>query len=141
VTLALVPVFICLGLVILALAPLLTVLLALQVARQGGNFGITRPAREMLFTHVDRETRFKSKPVIDVVVYRGGDALSSIGFASLTDGLGLGVGAMAGIGAVIAAIWAIAGIYLGNVFRRRSAVATEHEPLRAGLAPQQQPAA
>jgi AAA family ATP:ADP antiporter len=140
VTLALVPVFICLGLVILAFAPLLTVLLALQVARQGGNFGITRPAREMLFTHVDRETRFKSKPVIDVVVYRGGDALSSIGFASLTDGFGLGVGAMAGIGAVIAAVWAAAGIYLGNVFRRRSAATIEHEPPRVALTPQQQPA-
>jgi AAA family ATP:ADP antiporter len=140
VTLALVPVFICLGLLILAFAPLLTVLLALQVARQGGNFGITRPAREMLFTHVDRETRFKSKPVIDVVVYRGGDALSSIGFASLTDGLGLSVGAMAGIGAVIAMVWAAAGIYLGNVFRRRSAATAEHEPLRTVLAPQQQPA-
>ncbi len=94
----------------------------------------------MLFTHVDRETRFKSKPVIDVVVYRGGDALSSIGFASLTDGFGLGVGAMAAIGAVIAAIWAGAGIYLGNVFRRRSAAATEHEPPRVAPTPQQQPA-
>ncbi len=140
-TLALVPVFICAGLAILAFAPILTVLLALQVARQGGNFGITRPAREMLFTQVDRETRFKSKPVIDVVVYRGGDALSSIGFASLTDGLGLGVGAMAGIGAVIAAIWAAAGIYLGNVYRRRSAAAAEQEPPRAALVPQQQAAA
>lgn len=141
VTLALVPVFICAGLVILAFAPILTVLLALQVARQGGNFGITRPAREMLFTHVDRETRFKSKPVIDVVVYRGGDALSSIGFASLTDGFGLGVGAMAGVGAVIAAVWAAAGIYLGGVFKRHSAAATEHEPQRtASLSPQQQAA-
>jgi AAA family ATP:ADP antiporter len=73
-------------------------------------------------------------------VYRGGDALTSIGFASLTDGFGLGVGAMAGIGAVIAAIWAAAGIYLGNVFRRHSAAAPEHEPRRAVLTPQQQPA-
>ncbi|HVY64994.1 MAG TPA: MFS transporter [Gammaproteobacteria bacterium] len=140
VTLALVPVLICAGLLMLAFAPILTVLLALQVVRQGGNFGITRPAREMLFTHVDRETRFKSKPVIDVVVYRGGDALSSIGFASLTDGLGLGVGAMAGVGAAIAAVWAAAGIYLGGVFKRHSAAAMEHEPQRAALTPQQQAA-
>jgi AAA family ATP:ADP antiporter len=89
--------------------------------RQGGNYGITRPAREMLFTNVDRETRFKSKPVIDVVVYRGGDSLSSIAFAALTDGVGLGVAAMAGIGAAIAAVWAAAGVYLGGVFRRHSA--------------------
>jgi AAA family ATP:ADP antiporter len=133
-TLALVPVFICAGLLILAFAPILTVLLALQVARQAGNYGITRPAREMLFTGVDRETRFKSKPVIDVVVYRGGDAASSIAFAGLTDGAGLGVGAMAAIGAAIAAVWAAGGVYLGRIFRRRNedeaAVEVRRAPLR-----------
>ena len=120
-TLALVPFFICAGMVILAFAPILTVLLALQVARQAGNYGITRPAREMLFTNVDRETRFKAKPVIDVAVYRGGDAASSIAFAGLTDGVGLGIAAMAVIGAGIAAVWGAAGIYLGRVFGRTAA--------------------
>ncbi|MFL2547513.1 MAG: NTP/NDP exchange transporter [Candidatus Rariloculaceae bacterium] len=120
ITLALVPVFICAGLLILAFAPILTVLLALQVARQAGNYGVTRPAREMLFTHVDRETRFKSKPVIDVAVYRGGDALSSLAFAGLTDGIGLGIAAMAGIGAGIAAVWAAAGVYIGRVFSSKN---------------------
>jgi AAA family ATP:ADP antiporter len=74
----------------------------------------------MLFTSVDRETRFKSKPVIDVAVYRGGDAASSIAFAGLTDGIGFGVGAMAGIGAGIAAVWALAGVYLGRAFGKRT---------------------
>lgn len=134
VTLALVPVFICAGLLILAFAPILTVLLALQVARQGANYGITRPAREMLFTNVDRETRFKSKPVIDVVVYRGGDAASSIAFASLTDGLGLGLGAMAAIGAGVAAVWAAAGIYCGRVFNRSTGGEGAERPARAQLA-------
>jgi AAA family ATP:ADP antiporter len=122
--LAVVPLVVCAGLVVLAFAPILMVLLALQVARQGGNYGITRPAREMLFTNVDRETRFKSKPVIDVVVYRGGDSLSSIAFAALTDGVGLGVAAMAGIGAAIAAVWAGTGLYLGGVFRQHNAAVT-----------------
>jgi AAA family ATP:ADP antiporter len=115
-TLALVPVFIAAGLVILAFAPILTVVLALQVARRAGNYAITRPAREMLFTAVDRETRFKAKPVIDIAVYRGGDAVSSIAFAGLTDGMGLGLGAMAAIGAGIAAVWAMVGRYLGRLF-------------------------
>lgn len=119
-TLALVPFFICAGLVILAFAPILTVLLAVQFARQAGNYGITRPAREMLFTNVDRETRFKAKPVIDVAVYRGGDAASSIAFAGLTDGLGFGIAAMAAIGAGIAAVWGTAGVYLGRVFGKTS---------------------
>ena len=133
-TLALVPVFICVGLLILAFAPILTVLLALQVARQAGNYGVTRPAREMLFTHVDRETRFKSKPVIDVVVYRGGDALSSIVFAGLTDGIGFGIAAMAAIGAGIAAVWAAAGIYVGRVFSTKNEDADEVQQAPAGVA-------
>jgi len=117
-TLALVPVFIACGLLILAFAPILTVVLALQVARRAGNYGITRPAREMLFTAVDRETRFKAKPVIDIVVYRGGDAVSSIAFAGLTDGLGLGLGAVALVGAGIASVWAFVGRALGRIFER-----------------------
>jgi AAA family ATP:ADP antiporter len=121
-TLAMVPVFIVAGLFILAFAPILIVVLALQVARRAGNYAITRPAREMLFTAVDRETRFKAKPVIDIVVYRGGDALSSIAFAGLTDGVGLGLAAMAGVGAAIAAGWAVVGVYLGRMFGRLEAV-------------------
>jgi AAA family ATP:ADP antiporter len=117
-TLALVPFFIIAGLIILAFAPILIVVLALQVARRAGNYAITRPAREMLFTAVDRETRFKAKPVIDIVVYRGGDAISSIAFAGLTDGLGFGLAVMAGIGAGIAAAWAAVGVYLGRMFGR-----------------------
>ena len=117
-TLALVPVFVAVGLLILAVAPLLTVLLAFQVGRRAGNYAITRPAREMLFTAMDRETRFKAKPVIDIAVYRGGDAVSSIAFASLTDGFGLGLGAVAAVGAGIASVWALVGRYLGQFFER-----------------------
>jgi len=118
VTLALVPVFIAVGLLILFFAPILTVVLVLQIARRAGNYAITRPAREMLFTAVDRETRFKAKPVIDIVVYRGGDAVSSSLFATLTDGVGLGLAAMAAIGAGISALWGAVGVYLGRMFDR-----------------------
>ncbi|MCB1672005.1 MAG: MFS transporter [Gammaproteobacteria bacterium] len=119
VTLAVMPVFMCLALLVLALAPILTVLLALQVFRQAGNYGVTRPAREMLFTAVSRESRFKAKPVVDVAMYRGGDALWGVSFAALTDGLGLNLAAMGAIGAAIAALWALVGIYLGRAFRRK----------------------
>ena len=122
-TLALVPAFMCVALIILAFAPILTVLLALQVARQAGNYGITRPAREMLFTSVSREARFKAKPVVDVAIYRGGDAIWSSAFALFTDGLGLGLAAMAAIGAGIAALWAGTGVKLGLIFNNRSNIA------------------
>jgi AAA family ATP:ADP antiporter len=88
----------------------------LQVARRVGNYAISRPAREMLFTAVDRETRFKAKPVIDIVVYRGGDMLNAWAFTALTTGLGLGLGAVAIVGAGIAALWAGVGVYLGRRF-------------------------
>ena len=126
-TLALVPFFMCAALLILAFAPILTVLLALQVARQSGNYGITRPAREMLFTSVSRESRFKAKPVVDVAIYRGGDAVWSSAFALLTDGMGLGMAAMAAIGAGIAAVWAGTGMKLGSVFNRRTETSQKTE--------------
>ena len=116
-TLALVPVFIAAGLLILAFAPLLTVVLALQVARRAGNYAITRPAREMLFTAVDREVRFKAKSVIDIVIYRGGDMLNAWAFTALTQGLGLGMAAMAAVGAGIAVLWTVNGIILGRQFQ------------------------
>ncbi len=119
VTLAIIPLFMCAALLILAFAPILTVLLALQVARQAGNYGVTRPAREMLFTAVPRESRFKAKPVVDVAIYRGGDAVWSSAFALLTDGVGLGIAAMAAIGAGIAAVWAAMGVALGRIFNQR----------------------
>lgn len=117
-TIALVPVLICLGLIVIAIAPLMAVVVGLQITRRAGNYAITRPAREMLFTRVDRETRFKAKPVIDIVAYRGGDTVMAWLFTGLTQGLGLGLAAVAIVGAVIAALWAIVGIYLGRWFER-----------------------
>jgi AAA family ATP:ADP antiporter len=116
VTMALVPVMVCIGLLILAVSPLLGVVMILQIVRRAGNYGVTRPAREMLFTLVDRETRFKAKPVIDIVAYRGSDMLMAWLFTGLTQGLGLGLAAVAGVGAGIAALWSLVGIYLGRWF-------------------------
>jgi len=113
-TLALVPVVIVAGLLVVALAPMLWVVVAMQCVRRAGNYSITRPGREMLFTVVDRETRFKAKSVIDNVVYRGGDMIAAWGFTGLTQGLGLGLNAVAGVGALLAAIWALTGRYLGR---------------------------
>ncbi|MEH6637303.1 MAG: MFS transporter [Halioglobus sp.] len=117
-TIALVPVLICVGLVVLAISPFLAMVIGLQIVRRAGNYAVTRPAREMLFTRVDRETRFKAKPVIDIVAYRGGDTIMAWLFTGLTQGLGLGLAAVALVGAGIAALWAIVGIYLGRWFER-----------------------
>jgi len=117
-TIALVPVLICIGLLVLAISPFMGAVVALQIIRRAGNYAVTRPAREMLFTRVDRETRFKAKPVIDIVAYRGGDMLMAWLFTGLTQGLGLGLAAVAIVGAGIAALWSLVGIYLGRWFER-----------------------
>ncbi len=117
-TIALIPVMICAGLIIVATSPFLGAVIALQVIRRAGNYAVTRPAREMLFTRVDRETRFKAKPVIDIVAYRGGDMLMAWAFTGLTQGLGLGLAGVAAVGAGIAALWAMVGIYLGRWFEQ-----------------------
>ena len=118
VTIALVPILICVGLLVLAISPFLGAVIGLQIIRRAGNYAVTRPAREMLFTRVDRETRFKAKPVIDIVAYRGGDMLMAWLFTGLTQGLGLGLAAVAIVGAGIAALWSIVGIYLGRWFEQ-----------------------
>ncbi len=115
-TLALVPFIIMAGMIILAFAPIIVVLLALQVTRRAGNYAVTRPAREMLFTDVSVDERFKSKPVIDIVVYRGGDAVSGSIFALLSEGLGLGLAAISLVGAVVAAAWGGLAVYLGRKY-------------------------
>lgn len=117
-TLALVPALIVLGMLVIAISPIVAVVAGLQIARRAGNYAITRPGREMLFTAVDREARFKAKPVIDIVLYRGGDMLTAWAFTLLTAGLGVGLGGVAVVGAGIAAIWAIVGIYLGRSYTR-----------------------
>ncbi len=118
-TLASIPVLICAGILILAFAPIITVLLALQVTRRAGNYAVTKPAREMLFTEVDKETRFKAKPVIDVVVYRGGDTITAWLFTGLTEGLGLGFATVGIIGGGIAALWAGVGIFMGKLYDKK----------------------
>ncbi len=117
-TIAMVPIMICIGLLVLAISPLLGVIMVLQIIRRAGNYAVTRPAREMLFTLVNQETRFKAKPVIDIVAYRGGDMLTAWLFTGLTQGLGLGLAAVAAVGAGIASLWALVGIYLGKWFDR-----------------------
>jgi len=122
-TLAVVPIVVAIGFLLVALNPMLAVVIASWVVLKGGNYSITRPAREMLYTLVSREDRFKAKPVIDIVVYRGGDTLAGWAFAGLTTTLGLGLGGIAVIGAIVALAWAAVGVYLGRSYDQSTASA------------------
>ncbi len=119
-TLTIVPLAVSLGFLIVAVNPMLAVVIGSWIVLKGGNYSITRPAREMLYTLVSREDRFKAKPVIDIVVYRGGDTLAGWVFAGLTGVLGFGIAGVAVVGALIAALWAVVGFYLGLSYDRAS---------------------
>ena len=123
-TLAIVPIVVAIGFLAVFANPMLAVVIASWVVLKGGNYSITRPAREMLYTLVSREDRFKAKPVIDIVVYRGGDTLAGWAFAGLTAGLGIGLGGVAAVGAIVAVAWAAVGVYLGRTYDRTTVAPT-----------------
>lgn len=118
VALALIPMMMVGGLLAVAAIASVWIVVFAQIALKGGNYAVTRPGREMLFTLVDRETRFKTKPVIDTLVYRVGDSLSAWSFTALSAGLGLGMVPLALVGAGIAAVWAAMGWWLGRAYTR-----------------------
>jgi AAA family ATP:ADP antiporter len=98
---------------LIGLAPTLTVLVAFQVLRRAGEYAIARPAREILFTVLNREEKYKSKNFVDTVVFRGGDAVSGWMFEGLRV-LGLGFSGIAFVGVPIALLWAGTGWMLGR---------------------------
>jgi ATP:ADP antiporter, AAA family len=98
------PVVTALGSIALAWSPTVLVLTAFQGARRAIQYAVYRPARELLFTVVDRERKYASKGFIDTVVYRGGDWASAQLFAGL-DFLGLKIAGLALAGLPVAAGW------------------------------------
>jgi AAA family ATP:ADP antiporter len=125
-TLAFIPALMIVAWAVVAANPAALTVFFVQVIRRAGNYAITRPAREMLFTLVDSETRYKAKPVIDTVVYRGGDVVTAWFYTALTTTVGLGLVGIAIVGAVIAGIWALVGTFLGKLY------VTESERKAAG---------
>jgi AAA family ATP:ADP antiporter len=101
------------GFATLALLPTAAVVIVYQVLRRAATYGVTGPAREVLFTVLGREDKYKAKSAIDTVVYRGGDAASGWLFAGLT-ALGLGVSGIALVALPLAAAWIAVALYLGR---------------------------
>ncbi|MEE1866036.1 NTP/NDP exchange transporter [Pseudomonas auratipiscis] len=113
-----VPLVMVVGFLWLAMAPLFAVFVVVMVVRRGGEYALVRPGREMLYTVVAPEHKYKAKNFTDTVVYRGGDALSGWVKRGL-DLLGEHPGLAMLIGAAIALIWALTGGWLGREQRRR----------------------
>jgi AAA family ATP:ADP antiporter len=111
------------GFTALATWTLLPVLVLVGVVRRAGEFAISKPTRETLFTVVDHDDKYQAKNVIDTVIHRSGDAASSW-FAAGMKSAGLGLSGMAWVGVPIAALWLLVAWALGR----------EHERLRARAA-------
>jgi ATP:ADP antiporter, AAA family len=108
------------GFAALALAPTLLVVVVVQVVQRWMNFAIANPARQVFFTVVAREEKYKAKNLIDVVVYRGSDALYSWVFDSL-QALGLKLGAIALCALPVVGGWLLLSAALGRTQERRAA--------------------
>jgi len=112
-TLAIIPLLLAAGFLVLGLTPAVAVLIIVQVIRRAGNYAIMRPAREMLYIVVDRESKYKAKNFIDTAVYRGGDAVSSWVYAGMKS-IGLSVANIAMIAVPLALIWAWVAFRMGK---------------------------
>jgi AAA family ATP:ADP antiporter len=111
--LTVVPLLMVAGFLGLAATGTFAVLVATMVLRRVGEYAFIRPGREMLYSVVDTETKYKAKSFNDVPVYRGGDALAAQlqGFLKSS---GVSPASIALLGAGIAALWAVTGWRLGR---------------------------
>ncbi|MBV4536283.1 NTP/NDP exchange transporter [Pseudomonas urmiensis] len=108
-----VPLVMAAGFIWLAMAPVFAVFVVVMVVRRAGEYALVRPGREMLFTVLPAEDKYKAKNFIDTVVYRGGDALSGWVKRAL-DVMGDHPQLAMLIGAAIALGWAVTGGWLGR---------------------------
>ena len=115
-TLMIMPAITAVGFAALALAPGVLLLGVFQAVRRGGEYGLMKPARELLFTPLADEDKYKSKNFIDTAVYRGGDMSSGWAYRGLVDALGLSMVAVLALGAPLAALWAVVSFRMGRRF-------------------------
>lgn len=116
-----VPALLIVAFALFSLSPSLAVIVAAMMARRIGEYGLTRPCRDMLFTVVARDEKYKAKNLIDTFVYRGGDALSASAYAGVvalasTEGQAAAAGAM---GVVLCGVWLALALWLAARFKVR----------------------
>ena len=113
VVLAIIPLLLAMGFAVLGFAPVLSVLLVVQVIRRAGNYALMRPAREMLYVVLSREEKYKAKNFIDTIVYRTGDAISAWVYAGMRSA-GVTLSGIALIAVPLALVWAWIAFGLGK---------------------------
>jgi AAA family ATP:ADP antiporter len=114
------PLVFALGFLALAFTPALFVVIGFQALQRATNFALSNPAREVLFTVLEREEKYKAKNVIDIVVFRGADAGSGWVYSALR-GAGLELSSISLATVPVAALWLALALALGRGQARRSA--------------------
>jgi AAA family ATP:ADP antiporter len=117
ITLVLMPLLSGVGFAAIGFAPILTVLATFQILRRATGFALLRPAREVLFTVLRREDKYKAKSLIDTFGYRLGDITGAWSYP-LMQWLGLGLVGISWAAVPFAAVWCVLGIWLGRKQRR-----------------------
>jgi len=118
-SLAALPLVCVLGFSALGMAPTLMAIAVFQVLRRTSNYAIARPCREMLYTVLPRDAKYKAKNFIDTFVYRAGDQVGAWSYTGL-GALGLGAAAISLVAVPLAAVWLGVGLWLGR--RQKSLV-------------------
>jgi AAA family ATP:ADP antiporter len=113
-----VPVFVAAGFLLIAVSPTLATLVAVFIARRVGQYAIVRPCREMLWTTVDRESKYKAKNVNDTLVYRTSDFVVAKGHDAIVAAFQASLSGIALLGAGIAGLWAVVAYLLGRAHER-----------------------
>ena len=113
VTLLFMPVLSLFGFTAMGLVPVLTVLAVFQVARRASTFAFMRPAREVLFTVLRREDKYKAKSFIDTFGYRCGDQFGAWSYGGM-QALGLSLSAISYIAVPVVVGWCVLGVWLGR---------------------------
>jgi AAA family ATP:ADP antiporter len=121
------PILMAISFVLMAFSPTLVMLQAMQAVRRVTQYAIFRPSREVLFTVVEQESRYKAKNVIDTVVYRLGD-LSSAWMQTGLRWLGFGTGGLLGVAVLASGLWAANAWTLGRQYERRRAATAAPAP-------------
>ncbi|WP_199932056.1 NTP/NDP exchange transporter [Xanthomonas citri] len=116
--LAVLPVATAVGFVGLAIYGSFVVLVLLEATNRAVQRGLTRPAREALFTVVSREEKYKAKAFVDTFLYRTGDVIGAQ-TEGLLGRLGFALGGLATIVIPTALAWAAVGIWLGRAHTAR----------------------
>jgi ATP:ADP antiporter, AAA family len=122
-SLALSPILMVIACAVLALAPTFFVVQSARALQRISQYAIARPSREVLFTVLDQQSKYKAKNVIDTTVYRFGDLTAAWLQAGLRS-LGFGFLAIVGVGMAVSATWGLSAFIVG---RRYQAIVDDRE--------------